>query len=305
MCFLKVNILQINRKIYGLFVIQENGVLGMSVESQYIEFLCQKLDKEMLCRYKNLKVLGANLINGILIALCEVNHGNAKVERFIFTIEKSKIKKYEIATSNNYSNYIVVNKEFLQRILPAKLYKIFVNNGLALSVKVGINEKGQCSWHRLVMCLYFSILSYEVHHIDTDEQYNSVINLTPIEKEEHIAIHTINNKKKLIKQGLNIRNAYIRYFNGLKRQTLVNNEEIVLSVLKAKCSGKKIKEIHKIINKKISIRSISNILKKYSSYRNGFIESLETHKILPFPDLNAKYKKRWSEVYEYKRILAA
>lgn len=85
----------------------------------------------------------------------------------------------------------------------------------------------------------------------------------------------------------------------------MNNEEIVLSVLKAKCSGKKIKEIHKIINKKISIRSISNILKKYSSYRNGFIESLETHKILPFPDLNAKYKKRWSEVYEYKRILAA
>ena len=85
----------------------------------------------------------------------------------------------------------------------------------------------------------------------------------------------------------------------------MNNEEVVVSVLKAKCSGKKIKEIYKIINKKISIRSISNILKKYSSYRNEFIESLETHKIKPFPDLNAKYKKRWGEVYEYKRILAA
>lgn len=277
----------------------------MTLESQYIEFLCQKLDKEMLCRYKRLKVLGANLINRIFIALCEITQGNQKIERCIFTMEKGKIEKYEIDTSVNPANYIVVNKEFLQKILPAKLYKIFVNNGLALSIKVGENTKGQCSWHRLIMCLYFNILSYEVHHIDTNEQYNSVINLTPIKKEEHIAIHTISNKKELIKQGLNVRNAYIRYFNGLKRQTLVNNEEIVLSVLKAKCSDKKIKEIHKIINKKISIRSISNILKKYSSYRSEFIESLEKQKIKQFPDLNAKYKKRWGKVYKYKRILAA
>ena len=305
MCFLKVNILQINRKIYGLFVIQENGVLGMSVESQYIEFLCQKLDKEMLCRYKNLKVMGANLINGILIVLCEVNQGTAKVERYIFTMEKGKIEKYEIDTSINDSNYIVVNKDFLDRILPKRIYETFVKQGLALSIKVGKNTKGQCGWHRLIMCLYFCIISFEVHHIDTDVQNNNLQNLTPIQKEKHITIHTISDNKELVRCGEKIRNAYIKYFNGLKRQTLVNNEEIVLSVLKAKCMGKKIKEIHKIINKKISIRSISNILKKYSSYRNEFIESFETHKILPFPDLNAKYKKRWGEVYEYKRILAA
>ena len=289
----------------GLFAIQENEVLRMTLKSQYIEFLCQKLDKEMLCRYKNLKVLGANLISGILIALCEITQRNGKIERCIFTIEKDKIEKYEIDASVNPANYIVISKEFLQKILPARLYKIFVNNGLALSIKVGKNTKGQCGWHRLIMCLYFCIISLEVHHIDTVVRNNNLLNLTPIEKEEHIAIHTISNKKELIKQGINVRNAYIRYFNGLKRQTLVNNEEIVLSVLKAKCCGKKIKEIHKIINKKISERSISNILKKYSSYRNEFIISFEKQKIKPFPDLNAKYKKRWGEVYEYKRILVA
>ena len=79
-----------------------------------------------------------------------------------------------------------------------------MNNGLALSIKVGKNTKGQCGWHRLIMCLYFCIISLEVHHIDTMVQNNNLLNLTPIEKEEHIAIHTISNKKELIGIGSHV-----------------------------------------------------------------------------------------------------
>ncbi len=269
----------------------------------YRKFLREYLENKELYKYDNLIVLGENILEKVYIAICEQKIAD-KTKYFIFIIDKNKIQKFSIKASGHKDGYIRVYKKHLYKILGSKYYKIFAKNGLARSVETAYNFENYCCWHRLVLSLYTDMLNHDTHHINQKRMESDISNIVPIHTIFHEEMHKTYYDEMI---GQLLQDGFIynlRHPKKNKRQTLANNDEIIKDILKYVESNLNVKTIHKKLSRKISERTIYNILNKYHSYRKEFLEWLQRQERTPSQDLDAKSEQRWGKIYYFDRLLA-
>lgn len=143
----------------------------------------------------------------------------------------------EIKQVFNKNGYITSTKNTLKSIISSSIFKKLIKRGLYKNIESGLNKTdNRFSIHRLVSCLYYSILGLEVHHLSKRTNENHIWNLVPLES----SIHDEVDNAEIIK-GFYIaleQEEIIQkqQFKSIK-QTVACNKNLILEILKLRCQN--------------------------------------------------------------------
>lgn len=170
---------------------------------------------------------------------------------------------FEIKLTSNSAKYVVSKKNDLKAIVPNKLFKKLVNRGLYKNKKSALSGwNNRWAIHRLVACLTYNIIDFEVNHIASKDD-NDIGSLNPTTRgrnEEYKNNNqlAIEDKEKidreLLKRKVNSRNTLAKNPNLIKEILYLHYEENLQP-----------KEIHKKL-KRISLTKIYDIINFYCQY---------------------------------------
>ena len=155
------------------------------------------------------------------------------MKRYLYVGNIKKTQLIELEQDANSGGYIVFRKSNL-KTLPKGLKEILFKNGLFEHIEAAYRKYDNLfTLHRLVLCCYEKIANLEVHHILKDVIFNSIINLIPISKENHIKIG-----KQFEEQGIaESEKVQLRLRNKIfkpKKNTLANDDDLILEILNMK-----------------------------------------------------------------------
>lgn len=204
-------------------------------EIYHKEFMRRKVDEQYLQKYENVIVLGERFIEYYYVLIFQAQDNN----KLAFYLLIENIKKPYLAKAKHYSNkdgYYTANKTiFNNKRLKSKLH----NNGLHAKKKNKENDYPTSFLiHRLVSCLYQNIFDYEIHHINKANQQNNVCNLVKLRQKRHRWVESLPINIG-IAISLRMQRRQKRKMFKVKRQTLAQNERLILEILKKENNNEK------------------------------------------------------------------
>lgn len=150
------------------------------------QFLREKIDREYLLKYNDVKVLGENFVGKYYVVVFQSTE-NGKLHHYLLieNIANSNLIKMEQSDENK--KYIVFKKmKFKRQLANYNLCMKLFKNGLYESYQSAINRNDNLfSQHRLVACLYQNIQGQKIHHIDKNKKNNDVCNLVKLREKRH------------------------------------------------------------------------------------------------------------------------
>ena len=206
----------------------------------------------------------------------------------------------ELQKQPHKEGYITINKADLANNIPLKLRKILAQRGLASNEEIGMKTNKRFCWHRLVACLYYNCIGRFVHHIYKNSlDTNDITNLIVVDEKQHKSID--NDKKNCIRRGLKIQKILKDELFKQPKQTLANNDNIILKILELKKQGHSNKKIIKKLQSKIKQTKIYEHVKTFF-YVDDFLKWLESKQNKPIHMLNEKTSKRWRKIIAFEGL---
>ncbi len=216
--------------------------------------------------------------------------------RFMLVENIEKPILVELKELAHRENYVTFEKFNLKNFIPLNLYKKIAKNGLYKLATKGFDKiNSRFGLHRLVCSLFSNIEHMEIHHINKIPNINNIVNLLPVtkalnEKLDHSDDETL--VKFLQKE-------YKSSVIKAPKQTLAQNDSIILKVLGLKEKGLKTKKIVKCLKSKIKQTSVYKISKTFF-YSKEFLKWLESDMNKPIQELDEKFRKRWERIIEFE-----
>lgn len=269
----------------------------VSLKWLYRFFLRAYVENNYISKYKNALILGENFLGSYYVVIFE-NFEVLEVKRFLLIENISQPILLELKTMPNADGYITISKKHFSSNLPKKIIKSFANRGYTSTIEIGLKTNKSFCWHRLVACLYYNCLEKEVHHIMLeDKTCNDITNLIPLKKDFHNNLHKIDlafatslakNEQTILRK---------KSFN--EKQTVANNNELLLNILKLKNTGMKSKLIVLKMQKLIKKSKIYEILSFYY-YSKEFLKWLKIQQEQCFTELYGNLSKSWNKIIEFE-----
>ena len=221
-------------------------------------------------------------------------------QRFILIENIKEPIILELNKQPHREGYITINKADLANNIPYKLLKILAKRGLASSEEIGLRTNKRFCWHRLVACLYYNCIGKFVHHIHKDSRnINDITNLIVLNEIEHKSID--NDRINYLERGLEIQKNLKDNFFKPNKQTLANNDHIILKILILKKKGLNNRRIIKKLKTKIKQTKVYEHIKTFF-YIDDFLRWLESEQNKPIQRLNEKIRKRWQKIIDFESL---
>ena len=223
-----------------------------------------------------------------------------EVNRYIIIENTSHQICARIAVTKNQYGYIIGLKNDLKKIFPAKLLDRLFKNHLYQNIESAYNDyNNYWSLQRLVCSLYTKICDRVVHHINKLKMVNNITNLLPVTKEEHIQLEDYDEDGMLARK---MQAAFKRKSNRCRNQTVANNDDVILQILKLASEGISKNDIVKTMSKYVKKSSVYAILKDFF-YSKEFVEALENNNIIDVSEFNGIMRERWRKIIEFEKLL--
>lgn len=220
-----------------------------------------------------------------------------EVNRYIIIENTSHQICARIAVTKNQYGYIIGLKNDLKKIFPAKLLDRLFKNHLYQNIESAYNDyNNYWSLQRLVCSLYTKICDRVVHHINKLKMVNNITNLLPVTKEEHIQLEDYDEDGMLARK---MQAAFKRKSNRCRNQTVANNDDVILQILKLASEGISKNDIVKTMSKYVKKSSVYAILKDFF-YGKEFVLTIENNDIIDVSEFNGIMRERWQKIIEFE-----
>jgi len=206
----------------------------------------------------------------------------------------------ELKRASHVDNYVVFMKKNLRDNIPVDLYNSFVERGLCSNIENGRKEADlRVGIYRVVLCLYQNILGQDIHHIYKDIELNDITNIVPLEVSPHKRIDKIEIEKGIAESLAIQKEQKCKIFK--EKQTLANNKEIILELLKMKLQQISPKDIALKMKNKIGRSKVYEHL-RFFFYNEIFSKWLENKTEQELSELNGFLPKRWALALRFEDI---
>lgn len=223
-----------------------------------------------------------------------------EVNRYIIIENTNHPICTRITVTKNQYGYIIGLKNDLKKIFPAKLLDRLFKNHLYQNIESAYNDyNNYWSLQRLVCCLYTKISDKVVHHINKLKMVNNITNLLPVTREEHTQLEDYDENEMLVQK---MQVAFKKKVNRCKNQTVANNDDVILQVLKLASERISKNNIVKTMSKYVKKSSVYAILKDFF-YSKEFVEALEGNNIIDVSEFNGIMRERWRKIIEFEKLL--
>lgn len=257
----------------------------ISLKEQYQNFLHSFIIEKYLKNFGKIKILGKNFIENYYFLIFETIEQNQTYFLIIENINNPIFEKLKVI--KNPDNYIVVDKRHFTEIVPIKIRKKLAKRGLCSSFEIGMKANKYFCLHRLVACLYFNCIGFEVHHINKNPSDNYFLNLVPLKTSHHKLIDAdLQNGELFAKEE------QFYLLNKLKKnyKTVASNKDVLNEFLNLKNKNYSLKEILRKLKRYLKKSKIYE-LNLFFHYSNEFKNWVITLADMDFPEDYGKIEK--------------
>lgn len=268
----------------------------MFLTRYYHIFLRSLIDEKYFKNYDDVTVLAERFIGRYYIIIFTAMKNGIKTHYMLIeNIEKPNLIKFEEDILNK--TYDTYRKFwFKAQLANDRLYSKLAHMGLYKNPGAAFNNNDSLfSQHRLIMCIYQNISKMEVHHISKDKKQNEICNLVRFFHDSHKWIDNLPFEATEIgvEVSLRMQKRQKRKIFKPNRQSKIQNEYLILDLLKNK---------HYSINKKKLHKNTRDKISNYYFYGKEFIKWYEDLKDKEIPPLNVEFQERWRHILDFEKI---